>query len=730
MLTLRTAVGELTRVGKTAEKRLARLGVRNAKDLLFYFPFRHEDYSRVVKIADLRDGESVTVKVRVELLANRRTPRKRKMLTEALVSDDSGSLRVVWFNQPFIARVLRPGDEIFLSGKARSDMLGQQFISPVYEKAGQATTTHTARLAPIYSLTGGLTQKQMRFLTSQIIGLADSIPEWLPEEISRRFDLTPLPRALRGIHFPADETDLRASAERLKFGELFLLQMRAELARQERSALQARCLEFKENEMKEFVDSLPFVLTKAQKVAAWEILRDLEKTAPMNRLLSGDVGSGKTVVAAMAMHSAVLNGHQAVLMAPTEILARQHYDSLCRLYSGLKLNVGLLTRSQAENFQFPISNFQFSKAKKCLLENIVNGLVDIAVGTHALLSAGVEFKNLGLVIVDEQHRFGVEQRRTMKEKGADVHFLSMTATPIPRSLALLTHGDLDLSVIDEMPPGRKKTITRLVEPLNRNKAYDFIRAQVKKGRQAFVICPLIEIKTEDNQYPTCLAGRQVSNIQPALPAGRYQISNLPCRQAGIKYPASDKKSVLNEYQKLSKDIFSDLSVGYLHGRMRPKEKEETMQKFRERKTDILVSTSVVEVGMDIPNASVMMIEGAERFGLAQLHQFRGRVGRAEHQSYCLLFTDTDASPALERMKFFEKENDGFKLAAKDLEMRGPGEVYGTEQSGLMNLRLAKLTDRDIIKKAREAAKMVSADLARYPLARRKFSQWEKGAHLE
>ncbi|MFH2018430.1 MAG: ATP-dependent DNA helicase RecG, partial [bacterium] len=695
-------------------------------DLLYFFPFRYEDFSRVALIAELMDGENVTIKGKIEVLGNKRSWKKGKMITEALVSDSSGSVRVVWFNQPYIAKVLKPGDEIYLSGKVKSDMLGPQFASPAYEKSNRDETTHTARLVPIYPATEGLSQKQIRFLVSQVLPLAEKITEWLPEEFLEKNDLVPLPASLKGIHFPVDEIDLKKSTERLKFGELFLLQLKAELTRREKMAVVAPALSFKEKEIQEFVKKLPFTLTKTQKVATWDILRDIKKTVPMNRLLSGDVGSGKTVVAAISMLDAVLNGYQAVLMAPTEILAKQHYDSLCKLYEGSDVKVGLLTRSQALNFQFSISNLQsisndsVNKRKKSLIKEIKDGQVQIVVGTHALLSEKVEMKNLGLVVVDEQHRFGVEQRKMIKNKGKGAHFLSMTATPIPRSLALMIYGDLEVSTINEMPPGRKPIITRLVESHNRQKAYDFIRAQIKQGRQAFVICPLI------SNPATCNA--QCDNGQ----------DDTGCTLRVTRYASTvsdEKKAVLSEYEKLSKTIFPDLRVGFLHGKLKPTEKEKIMDNFstkggKNHVTDILVSTSVVEVGVDIPNASVMMIEGAEKFGLAQLHQFRGRVGRSSNQSYCLLFSDSLSKKAEERLKFFEKTLDGFKLAEKDLSMRGPGQVYGTLQSGLMNLRLAKLTDTDIIKKARETAKTIVADLNNFPSILRKIKEWEGNVHLE
>jgi len=674
---LNTSITQLNRVGKTVAKRLEYLGIKNAKDLLYYFPFRYDDFRQVVLIKDLKSDETVTVRARINLIANRRSFKTRKIITEALVDDDTGSLRVVWFNQPFLTRTLKIGDDVWLSGKVSSDMLGAQLVSPVYEKILKTESTHTARLIPVYPLTAGITEKQLRFLISQVLPLADKIVDWLPEEILESEDLVPIVGAIKGLHFPVDENHLAECVRRLKFDELFSLQLHSSLERKKRENEKAPIIKFQEKEIKNFVAGLPFVLTKTQKVSAWEILRDLEKNFPMNRMLSGDVGSGKTVVAALASYNTILNGLQAVIMAPTEILASQHFYSLKQLLVNERINIGLLTRSQAEMTKnFSTKSESFSTRKKELIEKIKTGEINLILGTHALLGEKVNFKKLGLVVVDEQHRFGVEQRKALKEKTVTTlrpHFLSMTATPIPRSFALTIYGDLDLSIINELPVGRKPIITRLVEPINRVKAYDFIRAQIKNGRQAFVVCPLIEDK------------------------------NL----------GSEKKSVLSEYERLSKQIFSDLRVGYLHGKMLGKEKEEIMKKFKNREIDILVSTAVIEVGVDIPNASVMMIENAERFGLAQSHQFRGRVGRSIHQSYCLVFTDNTSISVIDRLSFFEKNLDGFKLAEYDLSKRGPGEVYGIEQSGQLDLKLANLSDHELIKKARDWANQVVSNKKYY-----------------
>lgn len=695
-MNLQTPLAGLSKVGKKTEKLLAKLGLITAEDLLYYFPFRYEDFRKTVPINELTIGEMVTVKARVELIGTKRSFKSKKMITECLVSDDSGSLRIVWFNQPFITKSLQSGDVVFFSGKVTRDMLGPQMVSPAYEKEHRGEQTHTARLVPIYPLTQGLTEKQLRFLVSQIIPLTKSISEWLPSEILEEYDLSPLSQAISGIHFPHDEIDLKHCTERLKFDELVLIQLQAELSRLKKIVIHAPEIGFKEVEIKQFVSTLPFTLTPAQKLAAWEIIQDMAKSMPMNRLLSGDVGSGKTIVAGLAMYDAFLNGFQSVMMVPTEILARQHFETLTKLLEKYGIKVGLYTRTQrmidgSENI-----------SKKQMLEAIQQGEVQVIIGTQSLLSDGVEFKKLGLVVVDEQHRFGVEQRRIIKEKGHGAHFLSMTATPIPRSLALMIYGDLDVSIINQLPPGRKKIATRLVESNQRDQAYQFIREQVKQGRQVFVICPLIE-KSD--------AGDQAESLI-------------------VRDATDDKKTVMSEYKKLSETIFSDLKVGFVHGKLKPDEKEEVMNKFADNEINILVSTSVVEVGVNIPNASVTMIEGADRFGLAQLHQFRGRVGRSDHQSYCFLFTDSFSKKVAERLQFFEQCHDGFKLAEKDLEIRGPGEVYGREQSGMMQLRLATLTDKDSIKKARDAAHRMVPDLEKYPKVLEKMKKWKEEVHLE
>jgi len=688
MYPLNTPIEKLTRVGKTTASRLKRLGIFTVLDLLYYFPFRYDDFSQIVKIKDLVPNQTVTIKGKIILINNRRSFRKRMTITEALVEDDSGSIKIIWFNQPFLTKNLKVGDEIFLSGKAEFDNLGLQFISPAYEKITGLGSLNTAKIVPIYSLTNNLTQKQLRFLINLALASVALIPEWLPAEILERNNLFALAAALKELHFPRNFKILEQAQRRLKFDELFLIALQNQLLRQYLSSNPAPQIKFKEKEIKKFVENLVFQLTADQKKAAWQILLDLEQVKPMNRLLEGDVGSGKTIVAALAILNAALNGYQAVLMAPTEILAKQHYNSLIKFFKNFKIKIALLTHSekilnQAENLN-----------KQEVLDKIKSGEVDLIIGTHALIQDEVEYKNLGLIIVDEQHRFGVEQRKKIKDKNKGQklpHFLSMTATPIPRSLALILYGDLDLSMIKEMPKGRKKIITRLISEQNRVNAYQFIRQEIKSGRQVFVICPLID----------------------------------PSDKLGVK-------SVTEEFKKLDKEIFPDLKIGLLHGKLKAKEKEEIMKDFKANKIKILVSTSVIEVGIDIPNATIMMIEGAERFGLAQLHQFRGRVGRGEHQSYCFLFTANGAPKTLERLEALVKSNDGFALAEYDLQFRGPGEVYGTRQSGLPDLKIATLNDLGLINLTKQEAKefLENNNLANFPLLKAKLEQVKMINHLE
>ncbi len=694
---LNTPVIELSRVGKAVSGKLKKLKIETVKDLIFYYPFRYDDFSRILPVSSLRPGITATIKARIMLIQNKRSFRRRMMITEALAADETGTMKIIWFNQPFLTRTLKIGDEVYFSGKVDNDYYGIQMTSPSYErswgKKKQGDTTHTARLVPVYSLTAGITEKQLRFIIRSVLDKMKQIDDWVPDKILKELGLMGLLEAVKEIHFPSNKEKLEKAGERLKFDELFLIQLVNQKARADIEKLPAPAVKFREDKTRQFVKSLPFELTDAQRLAAWDVLRDMEKTCPMNRLVEGDVGSGKTVVAVLAALNGALNGYQSVLMAPTEILARQHFISITRMLEGFDINTGLLTRTDR---RAAIKGKEEILSKAKISKEIGSGRLQFIIGTHALIQENINFHRLGLAVVDEQHRFGVDQRKHLRQKsGASEempHLLSMTATPIPRTLSLALYGDLDLSIIRQMPKNRKKIITRLVDNSNRLKAYEFMRTEIRKGRQCFVVCPLIA--------------------------------------------ESDKlgvRSVEEEYERLNDDIFHDLNIGKLHGKLKAKEKEEIMKDMLRKKIDILVSTSVVEVGIDVPNATVMMIEGADRFGLAQLHQFRGRVGRGEHQSYCFLFTESSSEKTKERMEALAQSSDGFDLAEKDLEFRGPGEVYGTRQSGLPDLKIASLTDMDMVMKAKKAAEGLLA-VANWPElfrpAARRVAEFERSVHFE
>ena len=654
-------IKNLTRVGKTTAARLKNLGLETVEDLIYYFPFRYDDFSNLKKISELQPNEPVTVRAKIQLINARKSFRTRKFITEALVGDETGTLKVVWFNQPYLSKVLKSGDEIFLSGKIEENRF--EMLSPDYEKATRTEVSgnyNTARIVPVYHLTDGVTQKQLRFLLSQVMPLMRQIREFLPAEILAKNNFLQLSDAIVNAHFPENYQMIERARRRLKFDELFLIQLAILQFRGKLLTNKAPQIAFLEKQTRDFVATLPFQLTNAQKKCSWEIIQDTGREKPMNRLLEGDVGSGKTVVVSLAILNAALNGYKTVLMAPTEILAHQHYLSFRKFFQKQNFHIALLAAGKRE--------FDGEKqTKNEMLKKLENAEADLIIGTHALIQEKVKIKDLGLVIVDEQHRFGVEQRKALLARDSKKilmpHFLSMTATPIPRSLVLALYGDLELSIINEMPKGRKQIQTNVVFEDKRFDAYRFIHKQIEEGRQAFVICPLID----------------------------------PSDKLGLK-------SVVEEHKKLADEIFPDLKIGLMHGRLKAKEKDEVMRKFKNKEFDILVSTSVIEVGIDVPNSTIMMIEGADRFGLAQLHQFRGRVGRGEYQSYCFLFSNNNSPLTKKRLGFMETCKDGFALSEKDLELRGPGEVYGTRQSGLPDLKIASLADVEIMKLAQSDAR--------------------------
>ena len=634
-----------------AEK-FAKLGITTIRDLLYLFPRRYDDYRNLKPINRLEYGEEATIIASVWDAGLRKTRGGAPIFT-ATLSDGSGMLQCTWFNQPYLADKIKPKMQIVVSGKVDEYLGRLTFQSPEWELL-ERELLHTARLVPIYPLTEGLSGRWVRRLMKRVVDYwATRIQEYLPESVRASAGLLDLSAALAQAHFPDDWSDLERARQRLAFDELFLIQIGVLRQRQAWRSQPGRACKFDPTTVHRFIGSLPYPLTQAQKRALDQIMADLQAGVPMNRLLQGDVGSGKTVVAAAAMVATVAAGAQAALMAPTEILAEQHYKTLSKLLGNLANPpvVQLLTGSTPDKDQ--------------VYARLASGEVNIVVGTHALIQRGVEFRDLAFLVIDEQHRFGVEQRAALRQKGEGTlraHVLVMTATPIPRTLALTLYGDLDVSVIDEMPPGRQKIETRWLLPTERERAYSFIHAQVEKGHQAFIICPLV--------------------------------------QESEKVEA---KAAVDEYERLQKEIFPHLKLGLLHGRMKSDEKDAVMAAFARGELHALVSTSVVEVGIDVPNATVMLVEGANRFGLAQLHQFRGRVGRGEHASYCLLLADSTNVASDERLKAIESTNDGFVLAEKDLELRGPGEFFGTRQAGLPDLRVAKLADMRLLELAREQA---------------------------
>ncbi|MDD2732175.1 MAG: ATP-dependent DNA helicase RecG [Candidatus Pacebacteria bacterium] len=702
MISLSTPIEKIPRIGPVSLKKLKRLGIRTINDMLFHFPYRYEDFSNLIPISELKINEICTVFGKVTEIKNTKTWKKRMMLTHIILEDKTGAVKAVWFNHPYIIKMVEKGDSIFLSGKLTIGKQGIYFSNPSYEKANEISNLkHTARLVPVYPETAGLSSRWFRYILKPLINeFGDKIVETLPEKIIKENNLLSVKEALWQIHFPDSFESVKKAKERFSFEELFFIELYVLKERSKIAKEKAVSFPFNLKLIKSFITSLSFKLTDAQKKSAFQILKDLEKERPMNRLLEGDVGSGKTVVAVLAALIVSKAKYQTAFMAPTEILAKQHFHNVSRFLKDFNLNIGLLTGKQDQFFSKKLKNQVIEISRRKILEKAKEGEIDILIGTHALIQEKVKFGKLALVILDEQHRFGVKQRAklVLKDNQKIPHLLSMTATPIPRTLALTIYGDLDLSIIDELPKGRKKVITEIVSPNERFKTYKFITKEVKKGRQVFVICPRIEAKNNEKSLNW-----------------------------------AEVKAVKEEYEKLSKDIFKDLKVSMLHGKMALKEKEKVMIDFKNKKTDILVSTSVVEVGVDIPNATVMMIEGAERFGLAQLHQFRGRVGRAGYQSYCFLFTESPAIKTQQRLRALISCENGFALAERDLEIRGPGNFSGTRQWGIPDLMMNSLKDISLVEKTRELAKQILIEdpqLKKYPVLKIRVNKLEKKVHLE
>ena len=654
-------------------------------------------------------------------------------IVTATIEDESGLINAVWFNQPYLEKNLPPGTAVSLAGKAVLDKRGLYLSSPSYEKFfGASGLTHTSGLVPIYPETEGLTSKYLRFLIKPILGRLGELSDPLPEGLVQKYNFPKLNNALRNIHFPKEIQDAELARQRFALEELTLFQLRVLRDHRQLQMLRAPRIDFDEKLIADFVKNLPFELTGDQRIAAYEILQDLGRSFPMNRLLNGDVGSGKTVVALIAAYQTASAGLQTVFMTPTEILAEQHYRTIRSLLGSKSVKIGLLTGGLAKQWPVdPERNREGTQrvpasygvgettsekiGKKLMLQKISRGEINIVIGTHAVIQKNIKFKNLGLVVIDEQHRFGVEQRKKLvKGQVLIPHLLSMTATPIPRTLALTIFGDLDLSLLKEKPKGRQSIITKVVADSEREGAREFIEEEIQKGRQVFVICPRIERPGADT-----LSSPISRDIERPL--------------SQTKLAWAEVKAVTEEYEKLSGKTFPHRRVAMLHGKMKSAEKNKIMEDFKNGRWDILVSTSVVEVGVDIPNASIMMIESAECFGLAQLHQFRGRVGRGEHRSYCLLFTDSDTALAHRRLGALERTDNGFELAEMDMKIRGPGEFSGVKQSGLPDFAMASLANVDLIRKARLEARLLLKEdptLKRYPLLLARLARMQRVVHFE
>lgn len=660
MITPQSKLDSLPGIGPALASRLAVLGILTVEDLIYYFPRAWEDLSQLTPLAHLvPDGQRRTSKATLTALKTFRSPYKHMTITQGIARDASGELPVIWFNQPFLRTTLKTDTEYFLTGKLEAKSHQLSLVSPEFERVSEVPI-HSLRIVPVYPETGKLTTKVFRRLCANLAPIIHQLDDYLPDPLRTEYQLLPLPEALLQLHFPASLEYLQQAKDRLAFDELLLAQLAIQSVKQFLKSSQATPIPQDIDFIKSILTKLPFELTIGQKQALWEIVQDLSDTKPTNRLLEGDVGSGKTIVIAIAMMLAAKHNFQSALMAPTEVLAYQHYRSLEPLLAQFKITCRLHTQSFTEG---PTQ-------------------ADVTVGTHILIQESVKFDRLNLVIIDEQHRFGVEQREKLKKKGVIPHFISLTATPIPRSLALTLFGDLDLSVIAMRPAGRKPIITKVITNAQRGQVYQLIQKEIDANRQAFVITPLI---SDSDRLSTKSAEKEFKNIQSLFPHAR---------------------------------------IGLLHGRLTTDKKQAVMEDFKTQKIDILVATTVVEVGVDIPNATVMLIEGAERFGLAQLHQLRGRIGRGLAQSYCFI-TPTDANEEiLKRLQIFATNTDGFKLAEMDLQMRGPGSLFGKVQSGFVRYRLADWTDVKAIKVAQDAALKIlanSSDLAKYPELKKKVN---------
>lgn len=651
-------------VGEKRAEIFRKKGIKTVGDLLYFFPRAHEDRTKIKQISDTEAGETVCLSITVFSPVRDTRIRRNMMISSMVVFDDSGTITVVWYNNKYVKEQFHTDEKYILYGKISERRGKKEIINPIFEKAD--SQRFTGKIVPMYPLTEGLTQKVVQSVMENAIKEAGRLEEYIPEHIRSKYNIAEINFAMHNIHFPDSFESYSIARRRFVFEELLILQLA--LFNRKRDDAQYRGAIFKNlKAVREFTDTLPFPLTGAQKRTLNEICSDMRSGKMMNRLVQGDVGSGKTAVAAAAIYLAVKNGFQAAMMAPTEILASQHFETLEGYFKDMGIKTVLLTGSMK------------TKERRETLALIADGEADIIIGTHAIIQSSVEFKKLGLVVADEQHRFGVEQRAKLSAKGENPHILIMSATPIPRTLALILYGDLEVSVIDELPPGRMPVKTYAFGDSMKPRVYAFIEKNVRSGTQAYIVCPLVE-ETEK----------------------------------------SDLQNAAELSEKLKK-MFPDFEIGLVHGRMKPKDKDAVMDGFASGRIKILVSTTVIEVGVNVPNANIMVIENAERFGLSQLHQLRGRVGRGAGQAYCILFAHGSSEVTKKRMETMCLSNDGFYISEQDLQLRGPGDFFGTRQHGLPEMKIANLfEDGDILKQAQKAASEIIAEgLDKYPLLKKR-----------
>ncbi len=723
------------------KKALKKIGLKTVKDLLWHFPSRYQEIGQLTTVADIIKGENITLSGKISNLKFEKTWHKKINIARAILNDGTGQISLVWFHQPFIANILKEGSTVTISGKAQSNKNGYYLANPTYsltptsKRSFDVNNIAISNHSSVYPETKGLSSRWFQFniqkiLKKIIIKNPEELEDFIPKNILKQYKLPSLKNALLYIHTPKETKNAEAARKRFSFEEIFLLQLSRLQKKIKHQKKQTFDIKINKKKINHFIKNFSFKLTTAQNKAVKSILEDLSKNHPMSRFLEGDVGSGKTAIAAVISYAVLKNGYQTAYMAPTEVLARQLFESFIKYFTNTGAKIGLLTSSESRKFPSKVNPETSTKvSKNQLLKWLGQGEIDIIIGTHSLIQEKVKFsttekvykeKKLALVIIDEQHRFGTNQRAALTNKknetseGKFSHLLSMSATPIPRTLALTIYGDLDLTIIDQMPPGRKKIITDIVAPKERQTAYEKINEEIKNGKQAYVICPRIEAAPAESK-----------NNQ----AGKKEDS----KKAGMFPALAGMKAVKEEYKKLSKEVFPEFKLDMLYGKMTSKEKEKTMKNFESGETDILIATSVIEVGVNVPNATTIIIEGAERFGLAQLHQLRGRVLRSSHQPYCFIFTESKTKKTLDRLKALTTSKNGFELAEYDLQFRGPGELSGKKQWGISDVGMEALKNIKMVEAARtEAEKILEEDsrFENYPLLKKRIQQDGLNIHME